>query len=321
LTGGDFGSKELVGAIDIGTNSLLLLIAGESHGRLSPLLDRATITRLGQGVDRSRRLDPEAVRRTLACLADYAAELRARGVSRLAAVGTSALRDAEGGGDFLDAAAAVLGQRPQVITGVTEAELTFEGALSGLSVSGAVNVFDVGGGSTEIITGSALSNGAARVEHAVSLDIGSVRLFERHAAHDPPSAAERAGAAKDIEQALTSAKPPALGAVCVGVAGTVTTLASIALGLNAYDSARVHGLVLEREALFTLAERLAHLPLRDRIALPGLEPKRADVIGMGAQIVCRLLDWCGATRLVVSDRGVRWGVAQRLWSGRPVSSL
>jgi len=316
--GGDFGSKGLVGAIDIGTNSVLLLIAEKRGQELEAVLDRATITRLGEGVDRTHRLAPEAMRRTLACLEQYAAELSLRRVSELGVVGTSALRDAEGGADFLDAASAVLGTRPQVIAGVTEAELTFEGALSGLGLRGAVSVFDVGGGSTEIISGNAAAE--PQVARAVSLDIGSVRLFERHVRSDPPSAEETARAVADIEHALASAEQPADGAVLVGVAGTVTTLAAIALGLDAYDGARVHGSVLERAELFELCERLARLSLSARMRLAGLEPKRADVIVMGAEIVRRVVLWSGAARLVVSDRGVRWGVAQRLATGRAVPS-
>lgn len=316
--GGGSGSKGRVGAIDIGTNSVLLLVAEQRGHELFALLDRATITRLGQGVDRSRRLDPGAATRTLDCLREYAAELARHGVTRLGVVGTSALRDAEGGQDFLNEAARILGTRPDVIAGVTEAELTFEGALSGLSLQGPVNVFDVGGGSTELIGGSA--GDAPHVESAVSLDIGSVRLFERHVRSDPPSAEELASAAADIERALASAPAPAREAVLVGVAGTVTTLAAITLGLDAYDGKLVHGHVLEQRELFALADRLAQLELNARMGLAGLEAKRADVIVMGAEIVRRALRWSGASRLVVSDRGVRWGVAQRLASGRPVTS-
>jgi exopolyphosphatase/guanosine-5'-triphosphate,3'-diphosphate pyrophosphatase len=316
-SGGDCGSKGLVGAIDIGTNSVLLLICEQDERGLTALVDRATITRLGEGVDRSRRLDRAAVERTLACLRGYAAELSARGVSRLGAVGTSALRDAEGGQDFLNAAEAILGSRPQVISGVTEAELTFEGALSGLALDGRVTVFDVGGGSTEIIAGQA--GRALGVESAVSLDIGSVRLHERHVVSDPPSAVEVARAIGDIERALASAPPATPSAVLVGVAGTVTTLAAISLGLDAYDGSRVHGHVLARAELIALADRLATLELAARMKLAGLEPKRADVIVMGAEIVRRVLLWSGAERLVVSDRGVRWGVAQRLAIGHSLA--
>jgi exopolyphosphatase/guanosine-5'-triphosphate,3'-diphosphate pyrophosphatase len=317
-SGADPGSTNSIGAIDIGTNSVLLLIVEERGGALFARLDRATITRLGEGVDRSRRLAAEAAKRTLACLADYASELRARSVSRLGVVGTSALRDAEGGADFLNEAEAILGTRPQVISGMTEAALTFEGALSGLPLSGPVSVFDVGGGSTEVISGTAAREPS--VSRAVSLDIGSVRLFERHARNDPPSAAEIAGAVADIESALERAPTPEPGAVLVGVAGTVTTLAAIALGLEPYDGARVHGHVLASEQVHAITDRLARLPLQERMKIPGLEPRRADLMVMGSEIVRRVQLWAAAPRLVVSDRGVRWGVAQRLAANRAFSS-
>lgn len=307
-----------IGAIDIGTNSVLLLIVEERDGALFAQLDRATITRLGEGVDRTRRLATEAAERTLACLSDYASELRARSVSRLGVVGTSALRDAHGGADFLDRAAQILGTRPEVISGMAEATLTFEGALSGLELQGAVSVFDVGGGSTEVISGTA--GAVPSVSRAVSLDIGSVRLFERYARNDPPGASELAQAVADIESALSRAPAPEPGATLVGVAGTVTTIAAISLGLDAYDGARVHGHVLQREQVVAIADRLAELPLAERMRIAGLEPRRADVMVMGAEIVRRVQLWASSPELVVSDRGVRWGVAQRLAANRPLDA-
>jgi exopolyphosphatase/guanosine-5'-triphosphate,3'-diphosphate pyrophosphatase len=317
-SGADSSWNSSIGAIDIGTNSVLLLIVEERDGALFAQLDRATITRLGEGVDRSRRLGAEAAKRTLACLSDYATELRARSVSRLGVVGTSALRDAEGGADFLNEAEAILGTRPQVISGMTEAALTFEGALSGLDLSGPVSVFDVGGGSTEVISGTA--GNEPSVSRAVSLDIGSVRLFERHAQSDPPSAAEIARAVGDIESALEHAPKPEPGAVLVGVAGTVTTIAAIALGLEPYDGARVHGHVLDSAQVHSVADQLARLPLNARMKIAGLEPRRADLMVMGSEIVRRIQLWAAAPSLVVSDRGVRWGVAQRLATNRAFTS-
>lgn len=302
-------------AIDIGTNSVLLTIAELRReggaSALVPLIERARITRLGEGVDRNRVLAPAAAERTLACLGDYATEIREHGVSRTCAVGTSALRDAGGGPEFVERAAALLGTAPRVIGGQEEAELTFEGALSGLSVAGPVTVFDVGGGSTEVIHGRV--DGATRAIHsAKSLDVGSVRLFERHAKSDPPSPDELAAAALDVERALAGVAPPEPGATLIGVAGTVTTLAAIEQGLETYDSARVHGARLEAAAVEALYEKLRGMPLAERRALPGLEPMRADVIVLGALIVRSVLSWSGAGALVVSDRGVRWGLLERL---------
>jgi exopolyphosphatase/guanosine-5'-triphosphate,3'-diphosphate pyrophosphatase len=300
-----------VGAIDIGTNSVLLLVAELEGQRISPIVERATITRLGEDVDRTRALKPAAAERTLACLRAYGSELAALGVQLRRAVGTSALRDAAGGESFLDAAELILGIRPVIISGDEEASLTFVGALSGLTTQGSVAVFDVGGGSTEIIVGSA--EPTFGIEAATSLDIGSVRLFERHVRHDPPTAEEMAAVARDIELALVQAPAVAASGTLVGVAGTVTTLAAISLGLSTYDSARVHGHVLTREQVFEVAGRLGALNLQARQQLAGLEPKRADVIVVGAELVRQILLWSGAPDLVVSDRGVRWGlVTQQL---------
>ena len=304
----------LVGAVDIGTNTVLLLIAEARADGVVALVERATITRLGEGVDRTRRLDAEAARRTLACLQAYGEELRRRAVTRVAAVGTSALRDAAGGEDFLDAAERALGVRPQVVSGRGEAELTFLGALGGLAVAGPVMVFDVGGGSTEIIVGHAGGEQPPRIEQAVSLDFGSVRLYERHVRHDPPLPEEMARVAADVERALLNAPAPRAAQTLVGVAGTVTTLAAIELGLVEYESARVHGYRLSASGVVALTARLAALDVNARRALAGLEPKRADVIPVGAEIVHRVMAFAGVDSLVTSDRGVRWGLAERLAS-------
>jgi exopolyphosphatase/guanosine-5'-triphosphate,3'-diphosphate pyrophosphatase len=297
--------------LDIGTNTVLLLVADAAPGGLLPVLERATITRLGQGVDRTRELAPEARERTLACLRDYAQDLARLGVSRVAAVGTSALRDARGGAELVAEATRILGVAPSVIGGEREAELTFRGALSGLEVSGPVTVFDVGGGSTEVVTGDA----EHVITSAVSHDIGSVRLYERHVATDPPSAAELARVREDIDRTLATRAAPPPGTL-VGVAGTVTTLAAIALELGDYDPSRVHGQILNIATVRSLFERLATLPLEERKTIKGLEPARADVIVVGAAIVERVMHVTQSDALVVSDRGVRWGLLEELANAR-----
>jgi exopolyphosphatase/guanosine-5'-triphosphate,3'-diphosphate pyrophosphatase len=304
-----------VAAVDIGTNSVLLLVAELRDAALVPVIERATITRLGRGVDRTRSLDPAAVEATLACLADYAAEIRRAGVSRVGAVGTSAKRDARGGEDVRARAAAILGVEPRIIHGDEEAELTFAGALAGLGIDGPVVVFDLGGGSTEIIRGRT-AEGVDTLERAISLDIGSVRLTERHVHDDPPRAAELAAVRADARAALAGLGEGWLGDAAeprlVGVAGTVTTLAAHALGVAPYDSTRVHGARLDADVVAKVAADLARLPLAERRALPALDPRRADVIVAGAAIVEELLAWAHAGELIVSDRGVRWGLAKRL---------
>jgi exopolyphosphatase/guanosine-5'-triphosphate,3'-diphosphate pyrophosphatase len=303
-----------VAAIDIGTNSVLLVIAAAEVGGPRPLLERATITRMGEGVDRTRRLAPAAIARNLECLRSYAEDLRAHGQPPLDVVGTSALRDAEGAQGFLDAAEQILGVRPRVIAGDEEARLTFRGAVSGLSLSGKLLVFDPGGGSTELVVGDA--RGDAPPDSRVSVDIGSVRLFERHVRSDPPRAEELAEIEAHIERELAAAAPLRLAAgqpiTLVGVAGTVTTLKSLELGLTDYDARQVHGAVLTLSSIEALCEKLASLPLAQRKLLPGLQPQRADVIVAGALIVRDLLRRAGASQTIVSDRGVRFGLLEAL---------
>jgi len=276
-----------------------------------PLVERATITRLGAGVDRTRRLAVDARARTLACLRDYATELRRAEVTALDVVGTSALRDAAGGEAFCAAAAEVLGVWPRVITGEEEARLTFAGSLLGLDVAGDVLVVDVGGGSTEIISGTHDRN-ETMVDFAISLDIGSVRLFERHLHSDPPHAAEMAQARSAARAALAELTPPSAHRPLIGVAGTVTTLAAVAQRLEPYDGARVHGASLGRAEVTRLLGELAAMPLERRARVPGLEPARADVILTGGVVVEAVMEWAGAQRLLVSDRGVRWGLLAAL---------
>lgn len=316
-------------AIDIGTNSVLLLIAERRGDDLTALVERATITRLGQGVDKARELAPEAIDRTLACLARYADDIKAAGVTLVDAVGTSAMRDAKGGESFRARAAEILGVMPRVVSGEEEARLTFNGALTGLALpAGPVLVFDVGGGSTEIITGDA----SGSVGSAVSLDVGSVRLTERHIHSDPAGEGELMATRADVRSSLQRSPATITASVksadsadsegsvaerprVVGVAGTVTTLAALLLEIAPYDGARVHGSRLARADISALTARLAGLSLQERRALPALDPGRADVIVAGGVLVDEILAWADASELIVSDRGVRWGLAHELLRG------
>jgi exopolyphosphatase/guanosine-5'-triphosphate,3'-diphosphate pyrophosphatase len=326
-----------VAAIDIGTNSVLLLIAESRGADVVALVERAVITRLGQGVDATRTLAPQAVARTLDCLADYAEQIRALGVERIDAVGTSAMRDAGGGEEFVARARDILGVAPRVISGREEAELTFEGALLGLDLppslwgldadrlahshARAVTVFDVGGGSTEIILGDA----SGKVDQAFSLDVGSVRLTERHIRTDPPRPEEIDAVRMDVRRALASApaRPDlSVPSVVVGVAGTVTTLAALIGDVIPYDGARVHGSRMRRADLSAALLQLGSLSLAERRALAAIDPARADVIVAGAVLVEEVVAWARpgdgraidpqAVDLIASDRGVRWGVARRI---------
>lgn len=307
-----------VAAIDIGTNSVLLLVAERRGDVIVPVLERATITRLGQGVDATRALAPEATRRTLDCLSRYAEDIRAAGAVHVAVAGTSAMRDAAGGESFRAEATSLLGVEPRVISGREEAELTFAGAMIGLGLSGPVTVVDVGGGSTEIVTGTV----ATGPDRAVSLDVGSVRLTERHVRTDPLTTNEIVAVRNDVRRALDASGIVPTQTI-VGVAGTVTTLAAYALDVAPYDSERVHGARLSGARIDTAVLALAAMPLAQRRSLGSVQPERADVIVAGGLIVSEVLAWArdclgvrsGATdvEFVASDRGVRWGLAKRLF--------
>jgi exopolyphosphatase/guanosine-5'-triphosphate,3'-diphosphate pyrophosphatase len=305
--------KMRVATIDIGTNTVLLLVAERGvDGVLRAVEERATITRLGEGVDRTKRLTPAAIERTRACLEDYAGVVRRAGADRVAVVGTSAMRDAGGGEAVRESVHAALGVEARVVSGEEEARLTFLGAVSGLPLDapGAVVVFDIGGGSTEVVIG--LPGHPPALAFAESFDVGSVRLTERHVAHDPPTPAERDVITRAARDAF--ARVPALpdAQVPIGIAGTVTTLAAVALALVPYDGARIHGHVMARGDLEAVVERLAGLDLASRRVVPGMEPKRADVIVAGGLIALALVDHWGARAVRVSDRGVRWGLAEEL---------
>ena len=303
-----------VATIDIGTNTVLLLVAERGpDGQLVAVEEHATITRLGQGVDKTRSLAPEAVERTNACLDRYAEVVTRLGVDKTAVVGTSAMRDA-GGGDAVRAhVKARFGVDARTISGDEEAHLTFGGALSGLTLpgDGRVVVFDIGGGSTEVVDGDRTTRA---IRYAHSYDVGSVRLSERHVRSDPPSDAERAEVMRAARDAFATIPESVRGAPVVGIAGTVTTLAAVSLAMEDYDGARVHGLVLEVTELARVIAKLAGVPLAERKLIAGLEPKRADVIVAGALVALAFLERVGAASLTISDRGVRWGLAEELAS-------
>jgi exopolyphosphatase / guanosine-5'-triphosphate,3'-diphosphate pyrophosphatase len=274
--------------------------------------EHATITRLGEGVDKTRQLSLGAIERTSACLDEYAKRVAVLGVDRVAVVGTSAMRDAGGGEAIRAHVQATLGVEARVVSGEEEARLTFRGALSGLPYGAreSVTVFDIGGGSTEVVTG--LVGSSDRIAYAESFDVGSVRLTERHVAHDPPTVAERDAVARAAREAFAGVPGVPPGQSPVGIAGTMTTLAAVSLALVPYDGPRVHGHVMSRAELRRVVDRLATLDLASRRAVEGMEPKRADVIVAGGFIALALLDHWQAEAVVISDRGVRWGLAEEM---------
>jgi exopolyphosphatase / guanosine-5'-triphosphate,3'-diphosphate pyrophosphatase len=282
-----------VGVVDLGTNSTRLLVADVDGGHVREVARRTAITRLGEGVDSRRRLLPLPVARVRNVLSDYRRELEQLGAERVLAVGTSAVRDAENGEAFLGEIEWSYGFATRLVTGEEEAELTRRGVANGRGLENGTLVLDVGGGSTELITAAGRA----------SVDVGSVRLTERHLRSDPPRREELAAAAQDVRGAL----PDLDASDAIGVAGTITTLA--ALDLGEYDRDDVHGYCLTREGVETQLERLASLPLAERRELPGLEPGRAPVIVGGAIVVREVLERYGLDGLEASERDLLHGAA------------
>jgi exopolyphosphatase/guanosine-5'-triphosphate,3'-diphosphate pyrophosphatase len=297
--------------IDIGTNTTLLLVARvEATGAITVLENRAEITRLGRGIGAGGALGAEGIARTLDALRAYAALARQH-AARIAAIGTEALRRAPNGADFLGPAAEILGAPVEVIEGSREAALTFRAASASFpaEAQGSMIVVDIGGGSTEII----LSEGED-VRWSRSLPLGSVRLTEKHVRHDPPEPGEVEAITREIDGELGVVPGPAGSArpVLVGVAGTVTSLAAMAMRLESYDPARVHGFELDVAALDAEITRLGVSAQPERERIVGLDPKRADVILAGALILRRIAAAARVTSVRVSDRGIRWGLLYEL---------
>ena len=303
------GGGQAFATIDIGTNTTLLLVgrATAVRGGVEVLAERAEITRLGRGIGTTGVLGSAGIGATLDVLRDYARIAREHGAT-IAAIGTEGLRRAKNARDFLDPAREILGLDVQVIDGEREAALTFRAVVESFPAEtgeGSVTVIDIGGGSTEIIVAE---RGQVRVR--TSLPIGSVRLTERHVHSDPARDQEIAAARGEIAAALAPVTELSSTAQThlVGVAGTVTSLAAMVQQLASYDPARVHGYRLTRTALDAEIARLAHSSQPEREKLAGLDPRRADVILAGALILQAIAERAGVDAILVSDRGIRWGL-------------
>ena len=295
-----------VATIDIGTNTTLLLVAEASGNSITVLEDRAEITRLGRGIGSGGGLGQEGIDRTLAALSGYAVLARVH-EAPIFAIGTEALRRAPNAADFLCRAAALLDTPVDVIDGKREAALTFLAARLSFPQAAAqtMMVVDLGGGSTEFIVAR---RGA--VDFCASLPLGSVRLTERHIHHDPALAHEvEAVRAEIVSQLAATPFPAKADRPClVGVAGTVPTLAAMAQNLQSYAPALVHGYQLTMPALEKQVDRLRVSTQKQREAMPGLDPRRADVILSGAVILSEIVRRVGVAEVLVSDRGIRWGL-------------
>jgi exopolyphosphatase/guanosine-5'-triphosphate,3'-diphosphate pyrophosphatase len=299
-----------VAAIDCGTNSIRLLIAEPAAGGgLVDVTREMRIVRLGQGVDRTGRLAPEAIARTRDALVEYAELIDKHGASAVRMVATSATRDAANRADFAAMVHAVLGAEPEVITGSEEAALSFAGAVAGLpDAVSPVLVADIGGGSTELVLG----NGELRSH---SMDIGCVRMTERHLRADPPSAGQIAATVADVRAAIGEAArdvPIAQAATFVGVAGTVTTVAAIVHELPGYDPAAIHGSTMTAAEVADVTARLLAMTHDQRAALPVMHPGRVDVIGGGALILRELVAAAGVSSVVASEHDILDGIAMKL---------
>lgn len=296
-------------AIDIGTNSIKMTVADAGDtGTLHVVRESSETTRLGEGVDATKRLGDDAMARTLAALSRLVAEARALGAEEIVAAGTSALRDAANGLDFLARAQSETGLAIEVISGDREAQLAYAAVRAdadlGLPPGFGLVVFDIGGGSTELTLG-----GAGGLERHASLDIGAVRLSERFLHSDPPTAREQSEASEFAASALRVFPAPQIQPILVGLGGSVVNIAALTLAQSApAPPGDVHGtLLFDRDARDALA-RLSAVPLAARRALPGLEPARADVIVGGALILTALLAHFHSDRFLVSARGLRYGL-------------
>jgi exopolyphosphatase/guanosine-5'-triphosphate,3'-diphosphate pyrophosphatase len=298
-----------VATVDIGSNTLLLLIAEQTPGgELVRVRDECRFGRLGKGLDRSGRLDPDAMQRSLEILREYRGILDEAACDRIAATGTEALRKAANTLQFLAPAEQILGVPVQVIAGEREAELVYQAVTRSFPelACGSLLIADVGGGSTEIVIGD-----GGTVRSFTSFPMGAVRMAERHLHSDPAAAAEARALIGDIDAMLAALDFPR-GAPLIATSGTATTLGAVALKLRAYDPDRVHGLKLEPGEVERQLAIYLELTVEEKRRLPGLEPARADVIAAGTAILARIMHRAQSPAMLVSDRGVRWGLAYAL---------
>ncbi len=295
-----------VAAVDCGTNSIRLLVADVAQGHLTDVERVMRIVRLGEGVDRTGVLSPQALERTAVALEEYAATCARLEVTSTRLVATSATRDARNSAEFVDLVERTLHVTPDIVSGDEEAALSFAGATAGLTEPAPYLVLDIGGGSTELVLGN------QEPEAAFSMDIGCVRLTERQLTDDPPSGQQVDAAVEGITAALQQALavvPADQAATAIGLAGSVTTVAAIALGLASYDPDRLHHSRLSRSDAQRVSEQLLTMTRAQRAALPVMHPGRVDVIGAGALILATVMGQLGLAELLVSETDILDGIA------------
>ena len=289
-----------VAAVDLGTNSTRLLVADVDGNTLHEIARRLTITRLGEGVDERRRLLPGPIARVRNCLAEYRQELEALGATRTLAIATSAVRDAENGEAFLGEIEWSYGFAARLLDGTEEAAMMVRGVTAGRTLADETLLVDIGGGSTELVL---CSNDAPAA--STSLDVGCVRLTERFLAADPPARSELDAAATFVRSLLPELEPRA----AIGVAGTVTTLAALDLGLAEYDPERTHGHRVSRNSVDSELGRLAGMTLAERLRVPGIELGRAPVIVAGIVVLREIMDAYGLAEIEASEHDILHGAA------------
>jgi exopolyphosphatase / guanosine-5'-triphosphate,3'-diphosphate pyrophosphatase len=294
-----------VAAVDLGSNSTRLLVADVEGGALTEVARRLKVTRLGEGVDERRRLLPAPLARVRNVLSEFRREAEGLGAERVLAVATSAVRDAENGEAFLGEVEWSYGFQTRLLSGHEEAELTFRGVCADRQLAGETLIVDIGGGSTELVAG-----GGESVRFHDSLDLGCVRLTERFLHSDPPAEAELDDCAAAVRAPLAERVPEEVRPrTAIGVAGTITSIAALDLGLDEYDPDRVHGHVLSRGGVREQLKRLASLPVAERRQVPALDPERAPVIVAGAVILREVLDHFALETIEVSERDILDGAA------------
>ena len=301
-----------VAAIDCGTNSIRLLIADITDGNFREIIREMEIVRLGQGVDATGQFDPEAVERTLSATRKYADLIRSKGVEKIRFCATSATRDAGNREIFIDGVKEILGIEPEVIPGSEEAALSFIGATKELKHAEAPYlVVDIGGGSTEFVLGS------DEVKYAKSVNIGCVRMAERHLKVSPPKPLDVQNAIADIDKAIFEAShivPLTEAKTLIAVAGTATTVAAAALNLDQYDRYAIHLSRIPTEKVLEVAQRFSLMKRDELVALPYMHPGRVDVIAAGAIVLSRVMVATGAKEFVASESdildGMAWSLSQ-----------
>jgi exopolyphosphatase/guanosine-5'-triphosphate,3'-diphosphate pyrophosphatase len=317
-----------VAAVDCGTNSLRLLVADIDLDRaeLTDVARRMEIVRLGQGVDKTGRLAPEALARTTAALREYATIIAGSGASAVRMVATSATRDADNAAEFTRRVKEELGIAPEVLTGTQEAMLSFTGATAELASDdgeGPFLVVDIGGGSTEFVLGRSVAAGTGDTEPAagaISVNIGCVRMTERHLHGDPPTSQQIAAATADIDAALETvadAVPAGQARTLIGLAGSVTTVAGIAMGLPAYDAAVIHHARVSAADVHAVTSALLAQTRAVRASLGVMHPGRVDVIGAGALVLDRIMSRFGFGEVLVSEHDILDGIAWSLARNSP----